>query len=79
MGMSFVKPAVDARRLPARAVAAGSQRRHAGRDPAGEGAELKYINQVPHTDHCVWLPVCLQGLPRRDRDYALLDEHGHRP
>ena len=22
-----------------------------------EAAELKYINQVPHTDHCVWLPI----------------------
>ena len=26
-----------------------------------EDAVLKYINQVPHTDHCVWLPICLKA------------------
>ena len=39
-----------------------------------EGAELKYINQVPHTDHCVWLPVCLQAYLDEAGDDALLDE-----
>ncbi|MBI3350331.1 MAG: NdvB protein, partial [Burkholderiales bacterium] len=38
-----------------------------------EGAELKYINQVPHTDHCVWLPVCLQAYLDETGDFALLD------
>ena len=37
-----------------------------------EGAELKYINQVPHADHCVWLPVCLQAYLDETADYALL-------
>jgi cellobionic acid phosphorylase len=48
-----------------------------------EGAELKYINQIPHTDHCVWLPVCLQPYLDETNDYAILreqvvDREGHR-
>jgi cellobionic acid phosphorylase len=39
-----------------------------------EGAELKYINQIPHTDHCVWLPVCLKTYLDETNDYALLQE-----
>jgi cellobionic acid phosphorylase len=39
-----------------------------------EGAELKYINQIPHTDHCVWLPVCLQAYLDETGDYGILQE-----
>ena len=67
MGMAFIKPAV----ARAAFLHALSQQGANGSMPDGillfEGAELKYINQVPHTDHCVWLPVCLQ---------AYLDETG---
>ena len=67
MGMAFIKPAV----ARAAFLHALSQQGLNGSMPDGillfEGAELKYINQVPHTDHCVWLPVCLQ---------AYLDETG---
>jgi len=28
---------------------------------------------VPHTDHCVWLPVCLQAYLDETDDYAILD------
>lgn len=38
------------------------------------GAELKYINQVPHTDHCVWLPVSLCAYLDETGDHTLLDE-----
>src|SRR5690606_13272516 len=34
------------------------------------------INQVPHTDHCVWLPVCLQAYLDETGDDAILDEVG---
>jgi cellobionic acid phosphorylase len=39
-----------------------------------EGAELKYINQIPHTDHCVWLPVCLRAYLDETDDYNILRE-----
>lgn len=73
MGMSFIKPAV-ARAAFLHALA---QQEASGAMPDGillvEGAELKYINQVPHTDHCVWLPVCLKTYLDETGDYALLD------
>ncbi|MFT7559330.1 MAG: cellobionic acid phosphorylase [Flavobacteriales bacterium] len=74
MGMSYIKPSVarEAFKL------ALSQQESDGAMPDGillmEGAELKYINQVPHTDHCVWLPICLQAYLDETNDYALLDE-----
>jgi cellobionic acid phosphorylase len=74
MGMAFVKPAV----ARAAFLHALSQQGPNGAMPDGillfEGAELKYINQVPHTDHCVWLPVCLQAYLDETGDYAVLDE-----
>ena len=61
MGMSYLKPEVTRAAL----LYALSQQEPTGAMPDGillaQGAELKYINQVPHTDHCVWLPVCLQA------------------
>jgi len=74
MGMTFVKPAVTR----AAFLHALSQQEHNGAIPDGilliEGAELKYINQIPHTDHCVWLPVCLLAYLDETNDYAILDE-----
>lgn len=74
MGMSFVKPAV----MRSAFLHALSQQEHTGAMPDGillvEGAELKYINQVPHTDHCVWLPVALEAYLDETADWALLDE-----
>jgi len=73
MGMSFVKPSV----MRAAFLHALGQQEASGAMPDGilliDGAELKYINQVPHTDHCVWLPVCLQAYLDETADYALLD------
>jgi cellobionic acid phosphorylase len=74
MGMSFIKPEVTRNAL----LHALSQQEHTGSMPDGilltEGAELKYINQVPHTDHCVWLPVALEIYLSETGDFALLDE-----
>lgn len=74
MGMSFVHPPT-ARGAFLHAL---SQQEATGAMPDGillvEGAELKYINQVPHTDHCVWLPVCLKAYLDETADWALLDE-----
>jgi cellobionic acid phosphorylase len=38
-----------------------------------DGAELKYINQVPHTDHSVWLALFLEAYLDETNDYAVLD------
>lgn len=55
-----------------------SQQHYSGQMPDGillhENAELKYINQVPHTDHCVWLPVCLRAYLNETGDYDILNE-----
>ena len=74
MGMAYIKPKVtrDAFLL------ALSQQKIDGSMPDGilisPEAELKYINQIPHTDHCVWLPICLQAYLNETNDYAILDE-----
>ncbi|CAJ2505239.1 Uu.00g126330.m01.CDS01 [Anthostomella pinea] len=74
MGMTYIKPEVARKAF---LIAAGQQEEN-GAMPDGillaEGAELKYINQVPHTDHCVWLPVTLEAYLAETADYALLDE-----
>ncbi len=74
MGMVYVDP--DAAR--AAFVHALSQQEDSGAMPDGilmlPDAELKYINQIPHTDHCVWLPVCLKAYFDETNDYGLLDE-----
>jgi cellobionic acid phosphorylase len=74
MGMSYVKPAVMRRAF----LHALSQQEPGGAMPDGillaEGAELKFINQVPHTDHCAWLPVALQAYVDETADWGLLDQ-----
>ncbi|MCQ4087883.1 GH36-type glycosyl hydrolase domain-containing protein [Saccharibacillus sp. JS10] len=74
MGMSYIDPSYTRQAF----LTALSQQRPDGSMPDGivlyEGAELKYINQVPHTDHCVWLPVCLITYLDETNDYGILDE-----
>jgi cellobionic acid phosphorylase len=74
MGMSFIKPEVCREAI----LTAIGQQEESGAMPDGilliEGAELKYINQVPHTDHCVWLPIALEIYLSETGDYALLDK-----
>ena len=73
MGMAYLRPHT----ARAAFLHALSQQDPNGAMPDGillvEGAELKYINQVPHADHCVWLPVCLQAYLDETGDDALLD------
>ncbi|KAF1358698.1 Six-hairpin glycosidase [Lizonia empirigonia] len=74
MGMSFLKPEVCRDAI----LTAIGQQEESGAMPDGilltEGAELKYINQVPHTDHCVWLPIALEIYLNETGDYALLEK-----
>ena len=72
MGMTYIQPGVTRQAF----VHALGQQKSSGAMPDGillhEDAELKYINQVPHTDHCVWLPVCLRAYLDESADYGLL-------
>ncbi|KAI0427912.1 Six-hairpin glycosidase-like protein [Xylaria sp. FL1042] len=74
MGMAYIASDVTRRTF----LTALAQQEATGAMPDGillaEGAELKYINQIPHTDHCVWLPVALEVYLSETADYALLDE-----
>ena len=74
MGMSYIKPNI----ARAAFLHALSQQNRNGAMPDGillsEEAELKYINQVPHMDHCVWLPVCISAYLDETNDYSLLTE-----
>ena len=57
-------------------VLAMSQQHINGEMPDGillyEGAELKYINQVPHADHCTWLSICLLAYLDETNDVSIL-------
>lgn len=72
MGMSYIDPK-ETRKAFLWALA---QQESNGAMPDGillrEDAELKYINQIPHTDHCVWLPVCLTAYLNETGDYDFL-------
>lgn len=72
MGMSYIDPQVTRAAL----LRALSQQETSGAMPDGillsEGAELKYINQIPHTDHCVWLPICLEPYLDETDDFGFL-------
>jgi cellobionic acid phosphorylase len=74
MGMGYLAPEV-ARQCY---ITALSQQEESGAMPDGilihPEAQLKYINQVPHTDHCVWLPVCLKAYLDETNDYELLNQ-----
>lgn len=74
MGMIYIAPEVTRERL----LLALSQQKSSGAMPDGillsDEAELKYINQVPHTDHCVWLSICLQAYLDETGDSSILSE-----
>ncbi|PKS04984.1 hypothetical protein jhhlp_008350 [Lomentospora prolificans] len=74
MGMNYIRPEVARKAF----ITALSQQEASGAMPDGillvEGAELKYINQIPHTDHCVWLPLTLEVYLSETGDYAFLDQ-----
>ncbi len=73
IGSVYVKPETARKTL----LKALSQQHANGSMPDGirmyDGAELKYINQVPHTDHSVWLALFLEAYLDETDDYAVLD------
>lgn len=74
MGMAFINP----ERTRQAYILAVSQQTINGAMPEGvllhAQAELKYINQVPHADHGVWLPICLSVYLNETADVSLLSE-----
>lgn len=72
MGMCYINPVVARQAF----VLALSQQYSNGAMPDGillhAQAELKYINQIPHADHCVWLPICLAVYLNETGDVDLL-------
>lgn len=74
MGMSYIDPKTARQAF----LTALQQQAASGAMPDGiilhKDAELKYINQVPHTDHCIWLPICLMTYLDETNDYSILDE-----
>ena len=74
MGMGYFNPKIARQTY----ITALSQQEESGAMPDGilihPEAVLKYINQVPHTDHCVWLAVCLKSYLDETNDYNLLNE-----
>lgn len=74
MGMCFVAPESFRQAF----VLALSQQHPSGEMPDGillhQQAELKYINNIPHADHSVWLPICLQAYLNETNKYPLLDQ-----
>ena len=73
MGMSYLDPEVMRTAL-CRTL---SQQNADGSLPDGillnAQTSLKYINQVPHTDHNVWLPIALEVYLDETADFDLLD------
>lgn len=74
MGMCYLQPGYFRQAL----LKALAQQQKNGAMPDGillhDNASLKYINQVPHADPCVWLPICLQAYISETGDLALLEE-----
>ena len=71
MGMCFISPEKTKQAL----LTTLSQQKRNGCLPDGvllhSDAQIKYINLIPHSDHCVWLPICLQVYldETNDRDF----------
>lgn len=74
MGMSFMDP----EQLRIAIVTTLSQQLFSGEIPDGvllnDQATLKYINQVPHSDHAVWIPLCLTVYLSETNDLDLLQQ-----
>ncbi len=74
LGMLFIRPDT-ARDVIRHAV---SQQHASGKMPDGillrPDAELKYINQVPHTDHGVWLVIAVKAYLDETGNRSILDE-----
>ncbi|MFT4091584.1 MAG: glycosyltransferase 36 [Asticcacaulis sp.] len=73
MGMVYVQP----HKAREAFLYALSRQHEDGAMPDGiklyEDAEFSYINQVPHTDHCVWLFMWCEAYLNETGDYGLLE------
>ena len=74
MGMCFIAPEKTKQAL----LTTLSQQKRDGCLPDGillhPDAEIKYINLIPHSDHCVWLPICLKVYLDETNDVDFLQE-----
>jgi cellobionic acid phosphorylase len=74
MGMCFIAPEKTKQAL----LTTLSQQKRNGCLPDGillhPDAEIKYINLIPHSDHCVWLPICLKLYLDETNDIEFLHE-----
>ena len=74
LGMLYIAP----ERTREAILRAASQQFASGKMPDGillsDEAELKYINQIPHSDHAVWLVIVLDAYLAETGDRAILDE-----
>ena len=74
LGMLYIAP----ERTREVILRAASQQFASGKMPDGillsDEAELKYINQIPHSDHAVWLVIVLDAYLAETGDRAILDE-----
>ena len=74
LGMLYIAP----ERTREAILRAASQQFASGKMPDGillsDEAELKYINQVPHSDHAVWLVIVLDAYLAETGDRAILAE-----
>lgn len=74
MGMSYLAPA----KMRTAILRTLSQQNADGSLPDGillqDQSELNFINQVPHRDHNVWLPVCLEAYLNETNDWSMLEE-----
>ncbi|MBF7073048.1 AAA family ATPase [Glaciecola sp. MH2013] len=74
IGMCFLRPSSARECL----LTALTQQHRSGEMPDGilihPDAELKYINEIPHSDHCIWLPLLLEVYLDQTNDVALLHE-----
>ncbi|MEQ3660410.1 MAG: gluconokinase, GntK/IdnK-type [Glaciecola sp.] len=74
IGMCFLRPS-SARECLLRSL---EQQFASGEMPDGilihPEAELKYINQIPHSDHCIWLPLLLEVYLDQTNDTSVLHQ-----
>ncbi|WP_143764489.1 GH36-type glycosyl hydrolase domain-containing protein [Cognaticolwellia mytili] len=74
MGICFIAPEKTKQAL----LTTLSQQKFDGCLPDGillhPDAEIKYINLIPHSDHCVWLPLCLKVYLDETNDVSILRE-----
>ncbi len=74
MGMAYIAPENTRKAF----LLTLSQQHFNGEMPDGilltSEATLKYINQIPHTDHGVWLAICLKAYLDETGDVSILHE-----